>query len=62
VAILEVGLRWLNTVYGDAEASSVRLAFLRPNALGAAAGIDLERLKVARWARVISAVAHQSFV
>jgi uncharacterized protein (TIGR00369 family) len=47
-ATLEVGLAWLRMVHGDAVASSIRLNFLRPVALGATSMIEARPLHVGR--------------
>jgi uncharacterized protein (TIGR00369 family) len=47
-AILEVGLSWLRMIHGDAAASSVRLNFLQPVALGEMSTIEARPLHVGR--------------
>jgi uncharacterized protein (TIGR00369 family) len=56
-AMLEVGLSWLRMIHGDAVASSVRLSFLRPVALGATSTIEARPLHVGRTSGITAITA-----
>ena len=57
-AILEVGLAWLRMIHGDAVATSIRLNFLRPIALGAMSTIESRPLHVGRTSGVTAITTH----